>query len=119
LTSVDVLGHAADVWGQGVASSNLASPTIPQQRESGSDLRKHDRGPSRSTTREGSLCALSQGLSQTERRALLIAVYGLLAPAAGRLGVAGLSLAMVGTMLLGVTCGSNHLPSRGWPVGRG
>src|SRR3954447_8728914 len=24
----DVLGHAADVWGQGVASSNLASPTI-------------------------------------------------------------------------------------------
>jgi hypothetical protein len=38
---------AARSGGQGVASSNLASPTIPQQRESGSDLRKHDRGPER------------------------------------------------------------------------
>ena len=58
--------------GQGVASSNLASPTIPQQHESGSDLRKHDKGPSQSTTWEGpSLRALSQGRSQTERRALL------------------------------------------------
>ena len=45
--------------GQGVASSNLASPTIPQPHESGSDLRKHDRGPSRSTTREGPLPAPS------------------------------------------------------------
>lgn len=31
----------------------------------------------------------------------LIAVYGLLARAAGRLGVAGFGLAIVGTMLLG------------------
>jgi hypothetical protein len=28
-TSEDVCGHTADVWGQGVASSNLANPTKP------------------------------------------------------------------------------------------
>jgi hypothetical protein len=50
----------------------------------------------------------------------LIAVYGLLARAAGRLGVAGFSLAnRRHPAVRGVTCGSNHLPSHGWPVGRG
>jgi hypothetical protein len=35
-TSEDVGGHAADVWGKGVAGSNLASPTVilPSQRNS-------------------------------------------------------------------------------------
>ena len=50
-TSVDSLGHAADVWGQVTASSNLASPTTRWRIATPDQSRVHPAAGSSSTSR--------------------------------------------------------------------
>jgi hypothetical protein len=60
---------------------------------------------------------LSRGLHRP--MLALIAIHGLLALMSGRLGLAGLPVAIVGTMCLRATCGLSHSPFRGWTQGSG